>query len=283
MNTGLVLQGGGLRGIYTAGVLDFFIEHDIQFPYVIAVSAGALNASAYLAKVMGFGRLMYTNYLKDPSWFGVQNWIKERSFIGMNTIFKEVPRLLQSKSFQGLHESSECFVVGTTDCHTGRSVYFSKDQCSDIFTAIKASCSLPFLTKIVNFEDKALLDGGIADPIPIRKSIEDGNTKHVIIQTSFPSPSRFNATFIKWGMQCIYPKYPRLIEALIKHHALFIQTDQYIKQLEYENKAFVIRPTVSLPLKRWDTNERALSNLYEQGYRDSERLQYNLLNWLNQP
>lgn len=183
-NIGLVLEGGGMRGVYTAGVLEYFLEHEIFFPYVIGVSAGAGVAASYLSKQKGRNKIVNVDYVTDPRYISFRNYLKSRQFFGMDFIFDEIPNKLVPFHYDEFYKNDAEFVVGTTDCHTGEPVYFGKeDYGQEIIKVIKASSSLPFIAPEVHFKERVLLDGGISDPIPIKKAQSDGYEKSVVILT----------------------------------------------------------------------------------------------------
>ncbi|MBM7661995.1 putative patatin/cPLA2 family phospholipase [Bacillus mesophilus] len=170
---GLVLEGGGMRGLYSAGVLDFFMEKELYFPYVIGVSAGACMAASYLSRQKGRNQKVNIDLVKDPRYLSWRNLLRKREMFGMDFLFDEVPNRLVPFDFDTFIEGSEEFLVGTTDCQTGQPIYFNKkDHGRNMLTIIRASSSVPFISSSVSYQDKILLDGGIADPIPIKKSQE---------------------------------------------------------------------------------------------------------------
>jgi predicted patatin/cPLA2 family phospholipase len=276
---GLVLQGGGMRGVYTSGALDFFMEKGLYFPYVAAVSAGACNASAYLSRQKGLGKIMHINYLKDPRYISLKNLWYKKSIFGMDFIFDELPKKLQPFHYDIFHQAKEKLVVGTTDCSTGKSLYFEKDSCEQIFTVIRASCSLPFISPIVDYQGFKLLDGGITDPIPIKKSLFDGNEVNVIVLTC-DQTYKEKQLKLKWMAKKMYPYYKDLVHAIYNHYKVYNETIEYIKQLEAERKAFVLRPQKRIKVKRIEKNPHKLTILYEQGYADAKESYFNLKNWM---
>jgi predicted patatin/cPLA2 family phospholipase len=274
---GLVLQGGGMRGVYTSGVLDFFMEQQLYFPYVVGVSAGACNAACYLSRQKGLGKIMHIDFLHDPKYISFRNLIRNKSLFGMDFIFDEIPKELFN--FQSFHEAKEQLVVATTDCEHGEGLYFDKKDCEQIFTVIRASCSLPFVTKMVHYQGFKLLDGGITVPIPIQKSLDDGNHRNVIIQTSEHN-TRAKPFNLKWLAHSVYPRYKNLAKAIINHHQIYSDTLYQIKALEASNKVFIFRNSNPIKTGAIERDPRKLVQLYDQGYQDA-RLQFDkLLHWI---
>lgn len=278
-NVGLVLQGGGMRGVYTSGVLDFFMDKDLYFPYIIAVSAGACNAIAYTAKQKGLGKKICINYIKDNKYISYKNLLTKGSILEMDCIFNEIPNNLESFDFNSTTKSKYKLIITTTDCYTGNPIYIDKDECNDIITAVKASSSVPFLTKPVEFKEMSLLDGGVSDPIPIRKAIADGMHKNVIVLTNEDGYNQ-KPFKMKWLANRIYPYYGELTKAILDSHKLYGESISYIKELEEKDEVFTIRPSRYLKLKTFDRNTKRMELLYELGYRDAENKYDELIGWL---
>lgn len=268
-NIGLVLEGGGMRGLYTCGVLEFFMEKDLYFNYIIGVSAGACNAASYISKQKGRNLKVNTGFLNDWRYMSLRNLIFEKSFFGMNFIFKEIPGRLVKFDYEAFNNAECKFLVGVTDCKTGKALYFNKNDISEGFDILRASSSLPVLSPIVNFKGHELLDGGITDSIPIAKSIEDGNDRNIIILTRNKeyrkSPLKF-ANLIKMK----YKKYPLLIEAMMNRYKKYNDTLDYIEELEKEGKVIVIRASREIKVDRLERNSVKLRELYQNGYEDAE-------------
>ncbi|MDM5229594.1 patatin family protein [Cytobacillus sp. NJ13] len=268
---GLVLEGGGMRGVYTAGVLEYFLEQDLCFPYVIGVSAGACNAASYLSKQKGRNRIVNVDYVTDPRYISWRNYFKSRQFFGMDFIFDEIPNKLVPYHYDEFYKNESEFVIGTTDCHTGKPVYFSKkDYGKDMLKVLKASSSLPFIAPEVDFNSLVLLDGGISDPIPIKKAQQDGFKKNIVILTRnrgySKKPSKF--TFM---VKRKYPQYTGLHKALAERCRTYNETLRYIEQEEKNGTVLVIQPQETLTVGRMERNPQKLEKLYLQGYEDARK------------
>ncbi|NMD69986.1 patatin family protein [Bacillus sp. DNRA2] len=270
-NVGLVLEGGGMRAVYTAGVLESFLENDIYFPYVIGVSAGAANAASYLSKQKGRNQVVNIDYVTDPRYLSWRNFIKRREFFGMDFIFGEIPNKLVPYDFDTFYQSKGEFVVGTTDCLSGEPVYFSKqDYGTDMLTVIRASSSLPFIASEITFKDKVLLDGGISDPIPIKKAQQDGLKKNIVVLTRnsgyLKKPSRFH-----FLVKRKYPHYNGLQTALMQRYQIYNETIHYLAEQEKLGNVMIIRPTQPIQVGRMERDPEKLSKLYFSGYQDGNR------------
>ncbi|MBY0096722.1 patatin-like phospholipase family protein [Mesobacillus maritimus] len=279
IDAGLVLEGGGMRGVYTAGVLEYFLEQGINFPYVIGVSAGAAMAASYLSKQKGRNKKVNIGFITDPRYISWQNFIKTRQAFGMDFIFDEIPNKIVPYYYEEFYKNEAEFVVGTTDCLTGEAVYFSKeDYGQDMLKAIRASSSLPFLSPEIHFKNKLLLDGGISDPIPIKKSIQDGNKKNVVVLTRnegyLKKPSKF-----QFLIKRKYPQYSGLQTALAKRYQVYNDTISYLTEEEKKGNVLIIRPTDPLKVGRMERNPAKLEKLYNQGYEDARKAKGRLLAW----
>src|SRR5690625_4380963 len=184
VGAGLILEGGGMRGLYTAGVLEYFMEQDLYFPYKIGVSAGACMVASYLYRQKERNKKVILGYIEDKRYISFSNFIKKREVFGMDFIFDEIPNQLVPFDMDTYRKNSEELVIVTTDCETGQPVYFDKtNQGDDLVLLLRASSSLPFVASSVEYKGRHLLDGGIVDPIPIKKAQQDGFEKNVIILT----------------------------------------------------------------------------------------------------
>lgn len=279
---GLVLEGGGMRAVYTAGVLECLMEHDLYFPYIIGVSAGACMGASYLSRQAGRNRIVNVDYVSDPRYISWGNLIKKREIFGMDFIFDEIPNQLVPFDYQAYEDSKERYVIGTTDCETGESVYYEKgDTGFDLLKILRASSSLPFIARIVEFGGRKLLDGGLADPIPIRKAERDGYGRNVLILTRNES-YRKSPNRMGWLVRRAYRKFPKLVETMLLRHDVYNETLGYIKEREREGAAFVIRPTETLSVGRMERDPEKLGALYKQGYEDAKRQLPELKRWMEE-
>lgn len=278
-NTGLVLEGGGMRGVYTAGVLEFFMEHNLYTPYVIGVSAGACNAASYLSRQKGRNKVVTIDYVTHPEYLSYKNLIRKKQLFGMDFIFDEIPNKHVPFDFETFNQGKEKFVIGATDCHTGNPVYFEKSEHREnVLSLIRASSSLPFMAPVVEYQGFSLLDGGIADPIPIKQSENDGNKKNIVVLTRNvgyrKSKSRGN-----WVTRKFYKQYEGLLSAIENRHQKYNETLDYIEEQNGKN-VFIIRPSKPLEVGRVEKNPVKLTNLYQQGYEDAENVYHELQMWL---
>ncbi len=268
---GLVLEGGGMRGVYTAGILEYFLEQELFFPYVIGVSAGACNAASYLSKQKGRNQTVTVEYASDPRYISWRNYFKNRQFFGMDFIFDEIPNQHVPFHYDVFYNSPTEFVVGTTDCLSGEPIYFNKqDYGKELLTVLRASSSLPFIAPEIRYKDKILLDGGISDPIPIKKAQKDGYNKNIVILTRnqgyLKKPSKFH-----FLVDRKYPNYKGLQQSLRNRYQIYNDTVSYLEDQENAGNVLIIRPTEPLKVGRMERNPQKLKELYNQGYHDAKQ------------
>ncbi len=279
-NIGLVLPGGGMRGVYTSGVIDFFIEKNLKFPYTIGVSAGACNGSAYISNQHGFGKILYTKYLNDKRYLNLRNLFRQnKPVLGMDFIFDEIPNKLELFDFDSFSKAPEKLIITTTNCINGESVYIDRHNCDDLLKAIRASCSLPFVSPIVEYCNMQLLDGGLSDPIPIKKSQTDGNSKNIVVLTSEEESSK-KPRYIKNLAKKFYTDNNTLIQTIDNCYDIYNDSLKYVNEQQKNDKAFVISPSQSIKLNTLDKNHRNINNLYELGYKDASSSYNNILNYI---
>jgi len=269
INSGLVLEGGGMRGLYTAGVLEYFMSQELYFPYVIGVSAGACMGASYLSRQVGRNKQVNIGFVEDKRYLSISNFIKKRELFGMDFIFDEIPNKLVPFDIITFTNSPEQFVIVATDCATGEAVYYEKEQHSDeLVKILRASSSLPFVAPSVFYDNRELLDGGIVDPIPIKKAEIDGFEKNVIILTKhkgyFKRASRLSKVFK-------YKRHPKIDSLLRIRYKLYNDTLKYIHEQEQLGKVYVIRPSIAMPVGRVERNKQRLEDLYELGWNDAQR------------
>ncbi|WP_042150215.1 patatin family protein [Paucisalibacillus sp. EB02] len=280
-NIGLVLEGGGSRGVYTAGVLRYLMERDIYLPYIIGVSAGACNGSSYVSRQMDRNRAVNIDYIDHPDYLSFRNFIKKRQLFGMDFLFDSLPNELEPFDFESFYNAEEEFVVGVTDCMSGEPVFYKRgDYKKDILTVIRASSSLPLVAPVVPFDGRMLMDGGISDPIPIRQSEKDGNRKNVVILTRNRGYSKKPQSF-GWYFRKKYRDYPGLLKAMENRHRIYNETLDYIFEEEIKGNVFVISPVERLDVGRIERNKDKLTALYNQGMEDVVKLSESLKEFLS--
>ncbi|MCL2285430.1 MAG: patatin family protein [Firmicutes bacterium] len=263
--TALVLEGGGTRGFYSAGVLEAFMDAGIMFPYIIGVSAGAANAISYISGQKRRNRMIIRHYVCDKRYVSRRNLLRYRSLFGYDFIFETVPNRYVFFDRENFDSVDIRFLTGAINCTTGETVWFEKNEVTDGFTVTRASCSVPLIAKIVKYNGLDLLDGGVSDPIPIEKSVADGNNFHVIVLTRNQG-YRKEALRHSWLMKIFYNKYPRLVEAMVKRHENYNRQLELCEQLEQEKKAIIIRPQKPVAVDRTSSDIEKLLALHDDGH-----------------
>lgn len=271
MKVGLVLEGGGMRGLYTSGVLDYFLDQQIFVDYVIGVSAGACNGVSYLSKQKGRNYRINTSYITDKRYLSLSNFIKTKSLFGMDFIFNEIPHQLDPFDYETFLNSPSEYKLGVTDVLTGRPVYFDKTHLDHDSTILKASSSIPVFSPIIEYQNGWYLDGGTTDSIPVKQALKDGCDHVIIVLTRdrnyIKKPESFRFIYSK-----VLKAYPNLIQALDNRHLMYNETLKFIKGLEQQGKATVIAPSSPLEISRFEKNINKLKNIYELGYLDASKI-----------
>lgn len=266
---GLVLEGGGFRGLYSAGILHAFSENNIDFPYISAVSMGASNATNFLSKqTMRNLEIPYT-FINDKRYLSYFRLFTKGELFGMDFIFNIIPYKLVPFDFKAFAEAKQTLVYVTTDCETGNPYFVSNQNIADSIKALEASTSLPFAAKMVSLHNKCLLDGGISDPIPLEKALADGCKKLVVVLTQ-PKGYRKQPFKAKLITRLKYRKYPALTQALFNRHNIYNGQIDLLEKLEREGKAFVLRPAHKLPISRIEKDKEKLKQAFDLGYQQGK-------------
>jgi len=277
---GLILEGGGFKGAYTTGVLDYFLEKEVAFTSCYGVSAGAIHMCSYLAGQKGRGLRTSTDYLDDKRYCGMYSLLTTGDYFGVDFCYREVLTKLDPIDNDAfLKQHSKAYAV-MTNIESGKPRYYQiKDLYKDV-VAVQASSSLPLLSRNVMIDGKPYLDGGISDSIPIRKSIRDGNLKNVVILTKEDGYVRQKSSMLGL-MKIKYSKYPELYERMAKRHRVYNKTMGFVEEERKAGRAFVIRPKQPLNIGRIEKNAEKLRQIYRIGYEDAKASYPQMLEFLN--
>lgn len=269
---GLVLEGGGTRAVFTSGVLDCFLDNKIEFPYIIGVSAGTCNAVSYISKSYRRQIDITLKYVNDKHYMSVENFLLKGEYLNYDWIFDELSYDLMPIN-QEIFDNANChFVSVVTSAETGQAEYLTvpdvhKRGCIEL----RASCSLPIATKGTEINGKLYFDGGIADSIPAKKALDDNCEKIVVVLTQ-------DVNYIKKSMDKIapilrkkYKKYPKLADAILNRHNMYNSQLEYVKELEKEGRAYVVRPSHPLHCSTLEKNKDILNDIYKDGYSIAEK------------
>lgn len=264
-HTGLVLEGGGMRAIFTVGVLDCFMDNQIWFPYTIGVSAGASNGISYASRQRGRSRFSNIELLEQRNYIGLKYFLQGRGYIDMEFLFEEYPDIYYPLDYATYFNSKERFVMVTSNCLTGKAEYFEeKEDPKRLVDICRASCTLPVMCPVSYVDGVPMVDGGVCDAIPIKRAIQDGFEKNVVILTRNKGYRKANKLFHLPGF--IYSKYPAIREQLKYRYIRYNEVLDYIDRLEEEGKVYVIRPENPIEVSRTEKNIQKLIDLYNEGY-----------------
>ena len=280
---GLVLEGGATRGVFTSGVLDYLMEEDIYFSYVIGVSAGSCNAVDYVSKQIGRTRDCMIHQGKEYDYYyGLKDFIKERSVLDMDMIFNKFPNETFPFDFETYFSSETTCEIVTTNCRTGKAEYMTEEKNNERLMMIcRASSSMPLVCPIVNIDGTPYLDGGLADSIPVKRARELGYKKTVVILTR-PKGYRKKPVSKAVGKlyRKLYGKYPELVRTCLLRYKHYNRTMEYLEKLEAEGEIFVLRPAIK-PVSRLEKDKNKLQAFYRHGYEQMEARLPQLLDYLD--
>ncbi|MCL7745708.1 patatin-like phospholipase family protein [Halalkalibacter alkaliphilus] len=281
-NCGLVLEGGGMKGLYTAGVLEYFLEKDLFFLYVIGVSAGACMGASYVSRQKGRNKKVNVGLVNDPRYLSFRNFLFKREMFGMDFLFDEVPNHIVPFDFDTFAMTKQQFLIGTMDCHSGEAIYYNKQRHKDdILKIIRASSSIPFIARPVEYDGRLLLDGGLVDPIPLGKAKKDGNQKNIVIMTKSTN-ERLKASRVSSVLKRLYRKFPAVADSFEKRLITYNDTLSFIESEQEEKNVFLIQPSIDLSLSGFERNQKRLLELYELGYHDAKLQFERLKKWLEE-
>ncbi|MGO1922802.1 MAG: patatin-like phospholipase family protein [Jeotgalicoccus sp.] len=268
-DTGLILEGGGMRGLYTAGVLEYFAQEDIQFPYIIGVSAGACMAASFLSEQQGRNRTVSIDFVNDKRYLSFSNFIRKGELFGMDFIFDEIPNTIVPLDVNKIISGPDEFVIVTTNCQTGEPMYFYKKDYDEqtLGKLLRASSSIPFFADAVEHKGTYMLDGGIVDPLPIIKAESDGFSKNVVVLTQ---PRGYYKKQSRMSTIINYKKYPKVDERIKIRYKHYNDRLDYIFRQEKKGNVVVIAPSEDPGVGRTTRNTEKLEKLYELGFNDAK-------------
>lgn len=279
-DTALVLEGGGFRGVFTAGILEVFLEKQLFFDSVYGVSAGATYGVSYVSKQLG-RNIAVNEFIGDKRYCSFRNLLREQSLFSWGFILEEIPQNIIPFDYQTLKESDSKFYVGTSNCLTGESEFFLLNSAnkSDFRTILSASCSLPLIAPIVRYNGKLLLDGGLADSIPFEYALSNGSKRAVVVLTQprgYRKDPLKHSTLFKW----YYRKYPKVYEMLLSRAERYNASISKLEQLEKEGVVYIINPDTTLSVSRLENNPQKTSAVYYSAMDKARNNFHSLQQWL---
>lgn len=269
----LILEGGGMRGIFTIGVLDSFMDRGVRFPYIIGVSAGACNALSYISNQRGRAKFSNIDMLEKYHYIGIKNLIFKGNIMDFDLLFHKLPEEIYPYDYDALARSSERFEVVTTNCITGEACYFEeKNDPKRVIDIVKASSSLPFVCPIAYVDGVPMADGGVANSLPVERALSQGFTEPVIVLTrnkGYRKPDK--GSKVPFFM---YRKYPKLKDAIRSRNSVYNSQIEEIERMEEEGRAVVIRPERPIEVNRMERDVNKLLALYEEGYSCAAKIKF---------
>ncbi len=268
--TGLVLEGGGMRGVFTCGVLDYLLDHGLRFSYAVGVSAGACNGLSYVSGQRGRAKLSNVELLEQFRFIGLKYIWTQHSLLDQHTLFDTIPNRVLPFDYEACFANPMTFEMVTTNCRTGRACYLSerKDR-KRLLSLARASSSLPYLCPIAYVDGEPMLDGGIVDSIPIERAQATGHAFNVVVLTR-PRGYRSRERDFKVP-PFVYSRFPRLRVVLSHRHACYNRQLEMAERMEDEGRILAIRPRTPVDVDRLECDTGKLNALYEQGYQEAAR------------
>ena len=271
-DAGLVLEGGATRGVFTSGVLDYLMKKDVYLSHVVGVSAGSCNAVDYVSQQPGRTKDCMIHRGKEYNYYyGLKDFVKERSLLDMDMIFDKYPNEMFPFDFETYFKSDIRCQIVVTNCETGKAEYLEeKEDKKRLMMLCRASSSMPLVCPIVKLEDTPYLDGGLADSVPISFMREQGPKKTVVVLTR---PRGYRKNPVSPGMahlyRQLYRKYPNFVETCIRRSETYNKQMEYLEKLEAAGEIYVIRPKMR-PVSRLEKDFEKLMVFYHHGYRVME-------------
>ena len=278
---GLVLEGGAMKGVYTAGVLDFFLDAGIDFEKCYGVSAGACCMCSYLSKQRGRALATMTDYLNDKDYWGLSSFLRTGDLFNVQMCYHDIPEKLNLFDYEAFDKNPSRGYAVVTNIETGFAEYIPLQEMYRDIEAVRASASMPFVSRNVDIGGKMYLDGGLADSIPILHAVTDGCRKNVVVMTKeegyWRSPIRHaGAARLK------YAKYPKVYELIKNRHNTYNETLRYIYEQVEEGTVFLIQPRYKSDVSRTEKDASKLRALYEEGYEEAASRKEELLAFLGE-
>lgn len=271
MKTGLVMEGGAMRGLFTAGVIDVMMEKEIEFDGAIGVSAGAAFGCNYKSKQIGRALRYNINYCKDKRYCSMKSLITTGNLYGAEFCYHELPDKLDIFDCETFENNPMEFYLVCTDVLTGKPVYKKCEKADyDCLEWMRASASMPLASKVVEIDGYKMLDGGVSDSVPLKYFESIGYDRNIVILTQ-PKSYRKKKNSLIPLMKIALRKYPKLVEAMKNRHERYNETLKYISEKEEKGEILVIRPEKTLPVDRTEHDAEKLKEAYEIGRKQAEK------------
>lgn len=274
--TGLVLEGGAFRGLFTAGVLDGLLDINADINYIVGVSAGATNAYSFVSKQRGRNLEIMEKFINDKRYLSYSNFIRCKSIMDLDFIFDEIPNKHCIFDYKTFNDYKGEILAGAFNIRTGKNEYFGKEALDERNSILRASTAIPMMFPFERINGEYYADGGLLEPIPIEKSIADGNEKNIIVLTRNEDYRKKKSKANEFAYKIYKKKYPKLAYVLKNRYIQYNKQLDYCKQLEEDGKAIIIRPTVDMNIGRFERDKIKLNKIYKNGYdliiKDKEKI-----------
>lgn len=266
----LVLEGGAMRSLYTSGVLDVLMENNIEVDAVVGVSAGALTGANYISKQIGRSAKINIEYCNDSRYIGLRAIKQSKGLFGFDYLFKEISENQVPFDAETFNNNKCEFIVGATNCNTGKTEYFAKTTWNDIENIVQASSSMPLVSNMVDINGVKYLDGAIECNIPIKWAIDNNYEKIIVVLTRdenyIKEPISSKA---KKAYSIVYKKYPKLIETIFNRPETYNDLTKEIKNLENQGRILVVRPSKPIEVSKLERDKEKLKALYDMGKKEA--------------
>ena len=271
--SGLILEGGGMRGVFTSGVLDNFMDRGIRFPYTIGVSAGACNGLSYMSGQRGRAKYCNIDLLEKYHYIGIKHLLLKGNIMDFDLLFRRIPEEIYPYDYGSYAAKNEIFEMVTTSCESGEACYMQeKHNPRRILEIVKASSSLPFVSPIAHVDSKPMMDGGVSDSIPLLGARSLGYDNNIVILTrnkGYRKPDKKTKV-----PPFMYRKYPALREAISSRNEVYNRQIALVEELEERGEIIVIRPENPITVDRMERNTSKLLALYHEGYECAAKIDF---------
>ncbi len=277
--TGIVLEGGTFRPIYSCGVMDALLSENILLPYCIGVSAGIADGVSYISKQPQRNLEIMQKYRNDKRYMSRTNWKKNKSIFGLDFVFDEIPNELVPFDMETFRSYQGTCLVGVTNAATGKMEYKNAMDMDKQFTMLRATCALPMFFPAIELDGRKYYDGGLKDPIPVRKALADGCDKVIIVLTQPKGYIKKLGKYDKMGARMLGRKYPEIKRAILSRPDRYNQEVRFCEQLVKEGTAMIFRPNHLL--NSFESDVRKLEMAYWHGYRMTKERMKKIKNFIS--
>ena len=265
----LILEGGTFRPIFSSGVMDALLDYEVDFPYVIGVSAGITDGFSYVSKQTKRNYDILMNHQHDKRYVGIRNYLSDRSLFGLKFAYETIPNELYPFDWNTFLENPAIIKVGVTNAKTGQCEYLDGKLLDKQCTMLKATCAIPFAFPVITFNGQDYYDGGICDPIPVKQAKRDGHDKMLIVLTR---PKGYQKNLSKANIiasRRLKKRYPHLVKPLLTRHELYNETLNYCEMLEQTGKAVILRPSEDVQIDSFEKDLHKIDAIYHYGYQQA--------------